>query len=182
MAEKVRAFVALEIGEPMRARIVELVGGLRPRLAGIRWVPAEQVHLTLRFLGDSAPEALERLESDLADAARACSACDAPVRGLGMFPERGGPRVLWLAMELPAPVLSLQAACERAAVAAGFPAERRGFRPHLTLGRWRGPARRPALPESDLGTTRLDTLILFKSELTPQGAIHTPLARLPLAG
>jgi 2'-5' RNA ligase len=180
MAEKVRAFVALEIAEPMRARIVELTGRLRPRLAGIRWAPAEQLHLTLRFLGDSAPEALARLEKDLGEAARACPACDAPVRGLGMFPEHGGPRVLWLAMELPPAVLALQAACEHAAVAAGFPPERRAFRPHLTLGRWRGPARRPALPEADLGATRLDSLILFKSELRPQGAIHTPLARLTL--
>ncbi len=81
---------------------------------------------------------------------------------------------------MPPFVSELQAACERAAVAAGFPREGRPFRPHVTLGRWRDRVRRPAAPPLDLGTTRLGPVILYQSELRPPGAVHTPLQEFPL--
>jgi 2'-5' RNA ligase len=75
---------------------------------------------------------------------------------------------------------ALQAGCEAAAVAAGFPREARRFSPHLTLGRWRDRAARPELPAVDLGSSVLDTLVLFRSELRPEGAVHTQLQRFEL--
>ena len=99
-----------------------------------------------------------------------------------MFPERGSPRVLWLALTWPEPFATLQSACERAAVSVGFPKEDRPFKPHLTLGRWRDRARRPDLPPADLGSTRLETLVLFSSQPQREGSIYTPLARFPLEG
>ncbi len=182
MSETARAFVALEIAAPMRERIAGVMGDPRRHIQDVRWAPVEQLHLTLRFLGDSTPSQLERVERGLAEAVRTCPQGAATVAGLGVFPERGGPRVLWLGLTLPDEVIALQHACERIAVAAGFEAERRDFRPHLTLGRWRGPARRPDLPPVDLGTTPLEHVILFRSELRPQGAIHTPLATFDLGG
>ena len=89
----------------------------------------------------------------LAAAAAACPPAEAQVAGLGTFPERGSPRVLWLGLAVPAAILDLQRACERAARAAGFEREERPFRAHLTLGRWRDRAPRPELPPADLGTT-----------------------------
>jgi 2'-5' RNA ligase len=83
---------------------------------------------------------------------------------------------------VPATVFDLQRACERAARAAGFEGEERPFRAHLTLGRWRDRAPRPDLPPTDLGATRLDSLILFQSDLRPDGAVYTPLARFALQG
>jgi 2'-5' RNA ligase len=77
-------------------------------------------------------------------------------------------------------VPELQLACERAARAAGFASEERPFRAHLTLGRWRDRAPRPELPEADLGTTRLDTLVLYQSELRRGGAVYTSLWRFEL--
>jgi 2'-5' RNA ligase len=103
-----------------------------------------------------------------------------PVVGLGLFPERGSPRVLWLGLELPQPMTELQAACEASAVAAGFSRETRPFSPHLTLGRWRDRAARPELPAVELGPVALDTLVLFRSELRPDGAVYTELARFGL--
>jgi 2'-5' RNA ligase len=67
-------------------------------------------------------------------------------------------------------------------VAAGFPREERSFHPHLTLGRWRDRARRPALPDVNLGSGRVDRLVLFRSQLAPSGSVYTPLATFPLAG
>jgi 2'-5' RNA ligase len=176
----VRAFVALELDARLREAIGELQAGLRPRLAGIRLVRPEGIHLTLRFLGDTSPAQVETLRPLLAAAAAACPPAEARVGGLGTFPQQGSPRVLWLGLDVPTGVLDLQKACERAARAAGFEREERPFRAHLTLGRWRDRAARPDLPPAGLGPTPLDTLVLFRSELRPDGAVYTALARFAL--
>lgn len=176
----VRAFIALELDLGLRRAIGELQARLRPRLGGIRLVRPEAVHLTLRFLGETAPSQIDTLGPLLAAAAASCPPAVARACGLGAFPERGSPRVLWLGLEVPAPVLDLQRACERAARAAGFEREARPFRPHLTLGRWRERGPRPPLGPVDLGEARLDTLVLFRSDLQPGGAVYAALARFPL--
>jgi 2'-5' RNA ligase len=176
----VRAFVALELEARLREAMGELQAGLRPRCGGIRMTRTEGIHLTLRFLGETSPAQIEMLRPLLAAAAATCPATEAHVGGLGTFPERGSPRVLWLGLDLPESVFDLQRACERAARAAGFEREERPFKAHLTLGRWRDRAARPDLPPADLGLTRLETLVLFKSDLRPDGAVYTPLARFAL--
>jgi 2'-5' RNA ligase len=181
-SETIRAFVALELGPEMRRAVAELVDALRSRVSRARWVRPEIAHLTLRFLGSSSAEQIETLRPALAEAARSCGPTDASVAGLGTFPERGRPRVLWLGVALPGPILALQAACEDAAVAAGFPPEARPFHPHLTLARFRERVPRPDLPPADLGTARLETLVLFRSDLRPGGAVHSALDRLALGG
>lgn len=164
----------------MRSAIGRLSAELRPRLAGLRWVRPEGVHLTLRFLGKASLSQVERLRESLGRAAARCSPAEVAVGELGLFPERGSPRVLWLGLELPEPMIALQAACEAAAVEAGFPAEPRPFHPHLTLGRWRDRVPRPELPPVDLGVAVLEALVLFRSELRPDGAVYTPLERFAL--
>jgi 2'-5' RNA ligase len=178
--DHVRAFVALPIGSGMRARISELVGEIRHRVPGVRLVRPEGIHLTLRFLGPTLPAQIQSLEPRLQTIAAACPPSEAKVAGLGVFPPRGRPRVLWLGVSLPPPVLALQAACEEAVVGAGFPPETRPFRSHLTLGRWRERAPTPDLPAADLGPLSLETLVLYRSELRREGALYTPLASFPL--
>ncbi len=177
---ELRAFVALELAAPLQQAIAELQGRLRPLVPGIRFVRPDGIHLTLRFLGQSPPARLEQMHPALAAAAAACPPAEARVAGLGTFPDRGAPRVLWLGIEVPGSILELQGACERAARSLGFGPEDRAFRAHLTLARWRERAIRPELPPVELGPTRLDTLVLFRSELLRDGAVYTPLARFPL--
>jgi RNA 2',3'-cyclic 3'-phosphodiesterase len=177
----VRAFLALPLDAAALDRVAETVGTLKPGIAGIRWVRPEGLHLTLRFLGPSSPGALARMEPALRSAAAACPATVARLSGLGVFPERGSPRVLWLGCALDHEVLVLQEACERAAIDAGFAPEGRAFRAHLTLGRWRDRASRPSLPDVDLGETALDRLVLFRSDLRSTGAVYTPLGVFPLS-
>jgi 2'-5' RNA ligase len=177
----VRAFVALELGAEIRRAIEELIASLRPRVSGARWVRPESVHLTLRFFGDTAPTRIAQLRLALAAAAADCEPLEARVGSLGTFPGAGKPpRVLWLGIQLPRPGLALQAACERAAVDAGFPAEERPFRAHLTLARFRERVLRPALPPVDLGAVRLETLSLLRSELRPGGAVYSTIERFAL--
>jgi len=178
----VRAFVALPLDDGTREQVERALEPLRERLRGVRWSGASPFHVPLRFLGDAPQQALGELREPLARAAAACPAARARLKGLGIFPARGAPRVLWLGVEAPAPVRALQADCERAAVAAGFVPERKPFRPHLTLGRWRGAARRLPLPPLDLGEAALERLVLFASDLHPSGARHRELAAWPLGG
>ncbi len=177
-----RTFVAIELAASFREALGDLQERLQARLGGIRLVRPEGIHLTLRFLGDTSPAQAETLRARLAAAAALCPPASALVGGLGMFPERGSPRILWLGLEVPASILHLQRACELAARTTGFDREERPFRAHLTLGRWRERVPRPDLPPADLGSTQLDALVLFRSDLRSSGAVYTPLARFPLGG
>jgi 2'-5' RNA ligase len=178
--DHVRAFIALELDDRVREAMAELQARLRPRLGPIRIVRPEGIHLTLRFLGSTTPTQVETLRPLLAAAASACPPAEVPVTGLGAFPDRGSPRVLWLGLEVPPTIHDLQRACERAALRAGFEKEDRPYKAHLTLGRWRDRAPRPELPAVDLGKTRLEELVLFQSQLRPGGAVYTPLERFAL--
>jgi len=170
-----RAFVALDLDARVRDAAAELIETLRPRARSARFVSPDAIHLTLRFLGSSEPEQLDALAGALSVAAAACPPSIARVSGLGTFPGRGSPRVLWLGLDLPAPVLALQRDCERAAVGAGFEPEDREFHPHVTLARFKARVPRPELPPCDLGECPLQTLVLYRSDLRREGAVHTPL-------
>jgi RNA 2',3'-cyclic 3'-phosphodiesterase len=178
--EKIRAFVAFELAPELRAALDALMGELRPQVSGARWVAAAGIHLTLRFLGWTDAPTLQRLEPRLRAATAKCPAGEARVEGLGLFPERGAPRVLWAGIEVPAPILDLQRVCEELAIAERFEPEGRAFKPHLTLARFNDRAPRPRLPAFTFGSTPLRELVLFRSELKPGGAVYTSLASFPL--
>jgi RNA 2',3'-cyclic 3'-phosphodiesterase len=178
--DAVRAFVALELDEAMREKLRSVVDELRGRLRDVSWVRPEGIHLTLRFLGPARPPVLDEMKPRLRAAASHCSPASPLVAGLGVFPERGRARVLWIDIAVPPAVLALQAECEAAAVAAGFAPEPRPFRPHLTLGRWREGAPRPELPSRDLGPASLRHLALYSSEHRPDGTRYRPLERFAL--
>jgi 2'-5' RNA ligase len=175
-----RTFVAIDIPPATKSAIAALIVSLKPKAPDVRWLAPESIHLTLRFLGDATPEPLAVLQPRLALAAAACPASDMRIAGLGIFPPRGAPRVLWLGTQLTPALLDLQRAVEAAAVECGFPPEEKSFRAHLTLGRWRGKGRRSELPPADLGSVPVDTFTLYNSELKPSGAVHTAIAAFPL--
>lgn len=175
-----RAFVALSLPEAFAARLFALRREIEPLVPGLRFVRSGGAHLTLRFLGSATTDQLATLGPLLQRAAQGCPRGEARVSGLGLFPESGAPRVLWLGLELPARFTTLQLHCEAAAVAVGFAAEARLFRPHLTLGRWKDRGPRPRLPEADLGLCPLDDLVLFRSEPQTSGSVYTRIGRYPL--
>ena len=150
------------------------------------WVAADNLHITLKFLGGIEDTRL----SDIADAVGAAAdvrAFDIELRGVGAFPTPTRPRVIWAgAADAPA-FAELAAGVDRALVALGFPPEERGFTPHVTLGRVREPRRDPALASAltagatrPFGMFRVARVSLMRSDLSSRGARYTELHGWPL--
>lgn len=177
-----RLFVAIDPPAALRERLARLSAGV----PGSRGVRAEQVHLTLRFAGELDPGAAEALRAGLAGAAAATAPFEATVRGVGAFPKRRDPRVVWAGLAPSGELAALHERVEAAAVAAGLPAERRRFRPHLTLARLRRPDARAVGAWLDRHAELAEPpfavgeLVLFASELRPEGARHRVLDRWAL--
>jgi 2'-5' RNA ligase len=181
----VRAFFAIELGEPARRAAADVARRLRasPGGDGVRWVRPEALHVTLRFLGDVEPARVAPLAGR---AARDLAAFRPFVLRLGpaeLFPTPSRPRVVALGLEPAVALAELAAAVERAVVAEGFAPEPRPFRAHLTLGRVRD-RRFPSVAalEVPAAEVAVEEAVLFQSELSPEGSRYTPLGRMPLGG
>ena len=183
-----RIFLAVDLNESIRSGIAAIQGSLaRDGVRGIRWVSPGGIHLTLRFCGEVSPETADRLTGALAAGVPSPPFSDG-MGGLGTFPPRGAPRVLFVAAKEAAPLAKLAAWVEGRVVSAGLPREPRPFHPHLTLGRFRPGARplgRDLLEIScarDLGPLLVDRIVMFQSHLEPAGARYEALQSFPLAG
>ncbi|HZU16050.1 MAG TPA: RNA 2',3'-cyclic phosphodiesterase [Candidatus Dormibacteraeota bacterium] len=182
MDARLRVFVALPIPERQRQALAGHLAASAEAAPGYRWVEPEALHLTLRFLGWLETARLDRVRAELGRVRLG------PFRlrlgGLGTFPGRGLPRVIWLGLvEGTEPCASLAAQVESACHAAGVPPETRPFRPHVTLARARDRCPRPPRlgdpPPLDPWTA--DEFILFESRLRPGvGPRYVPLERYPL--
>ena len=186
----VRVFIALAIPDEVRAALGDAQARLRPAGADVKWVRPEAIHATLRFIGDTNEERVPALGEAIAAAAAGIAPFSLEARGTGFFPNESRPRVVWagLAGDLPA-LLRLQARVEAEVVRIGYPADDRPFAAHLTLGRVRSGKRAGALVRAardpagtSLGAVPVDRVILYRSELRPQGAVYTRLIEHPLAG
>ena len=186
MSENLRTFFAVTLSEEAREAAARLAGRLRgsERGEGVRWVRPEGYHLTLRFLGNVAREAV----LDLAECVTEQVAPSAPfairLGGALGFPSPRHPRVIALAVEPESTLASLAERVECGVQAAGLKAERRRFRAHLTLGRVRN-RRFPSVDGEaavDCPAFPVDEIVLYKSDLHRTGAVYTPLERIALRG
>ena len=160
---------------------------LRPLAPDVAWVARDNVHLTLKFLGNVETARLPGVEHALAAAAAGQPAFDLAVHGLGAFPASTRARVLWAGVTAGGrEAVDLAAGVDDALAALGFPRETRPFAAHVTLGRVRAPRANPRLaaaldaPEP-FGRQHVARVCLMRSELSPRGARYTELAALPLA-
>ena len=179
-----RAFIAIGLDEVIRARLAEAQERLRAARASVKWVKPELIHLTLKFLGEIEADAVEGIMGVVAQAAEGIGPFDVRVAGLGAFPPRGAPRVVWAGMEEDARLATLQQLLEAGLEPLGFPAENRPFTAHLTLGRVKDPRHAGALrtlveaeASADFGTQRVAEILLMQSVLSPSGPTYTPLRR-----
>ena len=175
-----RAFIGVEFSEEIRARIDRAIEPLRP-IQGVKWVEAQNLHLTLRFLGEIDGE--QAIQSAMASRFKGAAAPLVQVRNFGAFPERGDPRVVWVGIG--GQVAGLKDLWERAQTCArdvGLGEDDHGFSPHVTVGRVKERGvRLPAIPPADFGEETLSKVILFESRLSPQGPAYVERFAVALA-
>lgn len=181
-----RCFLAVDLPMALRRAVHGRARALLGADPGIRWQRAETLHLTLRFLGEIAPDVVSTLEERLAPLARSTPAFELAVDGLGLFGTPRRPRVLWLGVkgDLPA-LVRLAEGVEGMVRACGLPPADHPFRPHLTLARLRrgataaGPI---AKMTEDWPPFAVAGMTLYASSLHPEGARHEALASFPFDG
>lgn len=181
--EKVRSFLAIEVPEKLRPKMEELQKRLREVRADVNWVPPQKVHLTLKFFGSISLEKVEQAAQIIEPIASKWEPFSVGISGLGCFPNKNRPRVIWVGINKGAKEITLlQKEIEKKLSAAGFPSEDRPFTPHLTLGRVRsGKDLNHLIPlltaneNFEVGTFGVEEIIFFKSDLLPSGAVYTRL-------
>ncbi len=174
-----RLFVALRPPAPVRSWLLGLMGGIR----GARWQGDEQLHLTLRFVGEVDRHMARDIDAALAAVRH--PPVEVTLSGIGVFDRRGRPEALWIGARPPEPLARLHRKVDQALVGCGLAPERRAYLPHVTLARfgreagpvgpfieYHGGAASPAFTA--------DSFILFESRLGGEGAAYAELARYPL--
>lgn len=179
-----RLFYCLELSPEVRESLYRLGEPLRRVGARVTWVRAENLHVTLKFLGEVEPERLEQLQTVGAECAQRASPFELCFDQMGAFPHWGRARVLWVGCRsAPEAILRVQRDLESALQALGFSPEER-FTPHVTLGRVKDESaaalKRLAESAQKLQSfeyrAAISALTLMESQLTPQGAIYTPVS------
>jgi 2'-5' RNA ligase len=184
-SEKLRAFVALSLAPDTRDALTRASRDLQNEswAEEIRWVRPENLHLTLRFLGDIEEAGVKDLLDVLAERMRSIEAFSFAIGGLSLFPSAARPRVVAADVIREQPLIRLASEVEAAVVAAGYRADPRDFRAHITLGRFRRGRRRGLTIAAALQVVSLavESVVLFRSTLGPTGARYTELGRASLA-
>ena len=187
-----RLFCAVDLERAVASAAAALVDELRSRaarvapLARITWIPPERMHLTVRFIGETDDALTSAIRTALATPLHV-AAFDLNVGGVGAFPRGGKPQVLWAAVEAGMPQLqAIEREVTRRLETVGIPPEPRPFNPHLTLARVREAAGLRTTPlfinleNTSLGATRVETITLYESRLSPHGPTYRPLQQIPL--
>jgi len=185
----IRSFIAIDLPEETRKALAAVQEQLKQSRARVRWVRTNSIHLTLKFLGNIHLAQVEDIALAVAEEVRDQPPITLGAAGLGAFPSRRKPRVIWIGMEGEVQRLTrIQARVDNALEPLGFVREKRPFQPHLTIGRVKDRRRLQALIDAmatldmePFNSFDADEIILYKSELRPTGAIYTKLHRMPLA-
>jgi RNA 2',3'-cyclic 3'-phosphodiesterase len=192
-----RLFVALDIDQAIRERILRFLQRVQGFAPEARWVKPESLHVTLKFIGEKPAEAIEAIKSSLRNLNS--EIVEMNFRGFGFFPSAKAPRVFWIGIESGPPLKTLAAKVDDALSTLGIPKEDHQFSPHLTLaraGKSGAPQRRPgdaphskfkllqeklnATPVPDFGSATAREFYLYESKLSPAGSKYTKLERFEL--
>ena len=188
MSNTIRAFIAIELPEDVIAFIGKIQEGVGSYGFKVRWVRPENIHLTLKFLGEINNQDIKKAGDAIISAASENASMSLGAKGIGVFPGVKRPRVLWTGITGQIKGLSdLQKTLDEKLETVGFPKEKRPFRGHLTIARVKGniDARRLIDAMKEFGKFEskkfmVDEMVLFRSELKPSGAEYTKLMNAAL--
>ncbi len=183
----IRAFIAIDLSAEIQTRLDEVLQNYRSQLPNIpiRWVPATNIHLTLKFLGDVSLSNLSLLTEMIQKEVSGHHQFDISVGGSGAFPNIRQPRIVWVGVEAPAELSAIQNGIEITTARLGYSREERAFSPHLTLGRVSRNASSQDVKTISkavettrvgfLGATCVEKVHLYRSDLHPTGAVYTQI-------
>lgn len=183
-----RTFIAIELDAALRRPLLKLLREELPQTRDVRWATEQQLHVTLKFLGEISDAQLPRVCEAVQTASTQVPPFPLSISGLGCFPGQRNPRVLWCGVEDPT------GGCQRWVELAdplfadlGFKPETRAFTPHITLGRSRSTAGGQVIrevldtvPPPQTDQMQVERVVIFESRLLPTGAQYKPLATVPL--
>jgi len=182
-----RTFIAVHFDEAIREKIFAAGASLRKFVASGKWVALENLHLTLKFLGEISEEELGQVKSLVRKCVEGTAPWQVKVRGLGAFPPGGTPRVLWAGIEDPRGNLSRIAANLNEALEGIVPKEARPFVPHITFARLKKVDDPSGLRREidrnghmEFGLHEITSIQLMKSQLSPGGPKYSVLERVEL--
>ena len=188
MSKTIRTFIAIEIPGNIISKIRELQEGIKVYGLKIRWVRYENIHLTLKFLGDVEAVKIGEIAEAIAKTVKGYTPISLKTKGIGVFPGIKRPRVLWVGLtgQLEA-LVRLQKTLDENLKLLGFPGEKRPFKGHLTMGRIKERIDVKKFGDVLMAFRRFESetftvgrLILYKSELKPSGAVYTEMASASL--
>jgi 2'-5' RNA ligase len=177
-----RLFIAIPLSENLKSKMTRI----QKPVEGIKWQGRDQLHLTLRFLGEASPDRLSVLRNQLGNIEQAPFRLN--INGTGVFPNMRSPRIIWAGVKKSEPLDDLHEAVEKQCCSVGFDAEKRSFKPHITFGRVKSASVKVVkeLLESGQPEVSLSEIAncfnLYRSETHPEGAAHSIIETYPLQG
>jgi 2'-5' RNA ligase len=188
---EIRSFLAFELPSEIKEIVSHAHQDMRKTPLDVRWVKPENIHLTIVFMGNIPNEHLQPIADAVGDVCREFGPFEVLLKGTGVFSSRRYPRVLWIGLAGDLERMSdFRDGLQSALLPFGIKQERRRFKPHLTLGRFR-KATRPGFHLDEVlskyrnltsAVCAVHELILFKSDLKPSGAVYSKLNQWPLSG
>jgi|UniRef100_A0A7C3Z2W0 2'-5' RNA ligase len=180
----IRSFIAITIPEEVKREIGKIIRECEAKKYPCRWVVPENLHITLLFLGEVSEDFLARVKKELAKIAQKTKVFSIKLGGFGAFPSWKNPRIIWIGVPFGnKEIESLQANLVENLAQLGFKPEEKRFHPHLTIGRAKGLIKDIDLLErryeSDL--IKVETVVLFKSTLTPNGPVYEKIEEYRLS-
>ncbi len=178
--DTIRAFIAIDLPPEIQASLQQVVLRLKKNIpSGVRWVQANHIHITLKFLGETPLSVIKRIILILPKISSKFHTFPISVGGLGAFPNPKRPRVIWIGINAPHMLMDIQKMVDIETVNLGCPGENRAFSPHLTLGRVQRYASQPELMDisntlssnriGELGSFNAQGITLFQSILKSTG-------------
>ena len=187
-----RIFIAIEIPQNIRVKITEITDYLQSKTSptAVKWVDYENLHLTIKFIGETKQEKIEEITKVLSQSLAHQAPFSLEIGGLGMYPNNTNPRVIWLGVTGGEPLIAMHNMLDQKLASLGIQREGRPFSPHLTIARLRrntDAASSKTIGRTlsqfrvdSLGLFNIDRVQLFQSVLTPSGPIYTTLFSVPL--
>jgi RNA 2',3'-cyclic 3'-phosphodiesterase len=188
----IRAFIAIELPSQIHCALDQIIRQMQgPKTRAVRWVPANNIHLTMKFLGTVKSDNLQNIVEVIKDVVISFTDFEIQAGNFGVFPNPRKPRLIWIGIQGPQNLSNIQKAIDLATRPLGYPGEDRPFFPHLTVGRVSQYASfqevqdiaqlLTTLQVGKLGVAKVDAITLFRSDLFPTGAVYKPLAVIKLS-